>query len=137
MARDAWNYTAAERRTIDAAYSAVAYIVDHMGHGEPWALRDALRHERRERSGVTVAKALLVSAFADGRRRNPRATELAGLSAGIMRAAILGASSRRLDKLERGGSIGETLRELPKLAAAAAAAHDDRQHRGMARVFSG
>lgn len=131
---NAWNYTAAERRTIDRAYSAVCYVVDHMGHGEPSALRDALRHERRGRSCVTVAKALIVAAFVDGRKRNPRATDIAYLSPGIMRAAILGAASRRL---ERRGTLADTLRRLPALAAAAAAAHDDRQGRGIARAFAG
>ena len=127
-----WKYTAAERRTIDRAYNAVAYIVDHTGDG--YTLRDCLRHERRERSCATVAKALVVAGFADGRKRNPRATEIAYLSAGIMRAAILGAASRRL---ERRGTLADTLRELPKLAAAAAAANDTRRERGLARAFAG
>jgi hypothetical protein len=128
----AWNYTAAERRTIDRAYSAVSYIVDHTGDG--YTLAEALRHERRERSCVTVAKALIVAGFADGRKRNPRAAELAHISAGIMRAAILGAKSRRLEKR---GTLAGTLRELPKLAAAAAAANDTRRERGLSRAFAG
>lgn len=134
MPRDNWSYTAAERRTIDRAYNAVSYIVDHMGHGEPSALRDALRHERRERSCATVAKALIVAGFTDGRKRNPRATEIAYLSAGIVRATILGAASRRL---ERRGTLADTIRALPTLAAAAAAANDTRRERGLARAFAG
>lgn len=124
--KSAWLYNAAEKRAIDRAYNAVAYIADHTGDG--YTLRDALRHERRERSSATVAKALLIAGFFEGRKRNPRATELAYISAGIVRATLLGAKSRRLEKR---GTIGDTLREFPKLAAAAAVAHEGRQRRGI------
>jgi hypothetical protein len=119
------DYTRAERRAIDTAYSAVSYIVDHMGHSQPSALRDALRLERRGRSSATVAKALLVRGFVDGRRRNPRAAELATISAGIATAAMIGADSRGREYLP-----ADTLRRLPALARAAAAAHDASITRG-------
>lgn len=128
----AWKYTAAERRTIDAAYSLMTYIVDHMGHSQPSAIRDALRHERRERSSVTVAKALLVAGFVNGRKYNPRAADLAWLSAGIMTATIVGADSRRLDRKQPCGTLAGDLDRLPKMAAAAAAAHDAYIDRGRA-----
>jgi hypothetical protein len=125
-----WKYTAAERRTIDDAYSAVAYIVDHSDHSGPYALRQALRGERRERSSVTVAKALLVAGFADGRKRNPRALELAYLADGVAAAAILGAKSRRLSPAP-GQYLAGLLRRFPKMAAAAAAAQDAYISRGL------
>ena len=118
-----WTYTAAERRTINDAYSAVAYIVDHTSGGAS-ALRDALRHERRERKSATNAKALLVRGFMDGRKRNPRAAELGFISRGIILATILGADTRRRDV------PADVFKRLPKLAAAAAAAHDEYIHRG-------
>jgi hypothetical protein len=117
-----FKYTAAERRTIDDAYSAVCYIVDHQSGGA-YLLRDALREERRGRSSVTVAKALLVAGFAHGRKSNPRASELAFMANGIAVATILGAKSRRLAPAP-GQYLAGLLRRLPKLAAAAAAAHD-------------
>lgn len=126
-----WIYTAAERRTIDEAYSAVSYILDHIDHSAPYTLRAALRHERWERSSVTVAKALLVAGFADGRKRDPRASELAYLSDGIAAAAILGAKSRRWKARGERGYLAEILRRFPKLAAAAAAAHDSYMARGL------
>lgn len=123
-----FKYTAAEKRTIDDAYSAVSYIVDHDNGGE-CRLRAALSGERRERSSVTVAKALLVAGFADGRKRNPRATELAFMADGIATATLLGAKSRRLNPAP-GQYLAGLLKRLPKLAAAAAAAHDEYIHRG-------
>lgn len=125
-----FKYTAAERRTIDDAYSAVAYIVDHDYSGA-YALRQALREERRERSSVTVAKALIVAGFADGRKRNPRALELAYMADGIATAAIIGAKSRRLSPAP-GQYLAGLLRRFPKMAAAAAAAHDAYLSRGIA-----
>ena len=126
---NAWTYTAAERRTIDNAYAAICYVADHMGHSQPAALRDALKYERRERSSVTVAKALLVAGFANGRKHNPRASELACISHGIMTATIVGADSRRFEADRIGCDV---LRSLPKHIAAAAAAHDAYIHRGLA-----
>ncbi len=120
---DNWTFTRTEKRTIDAAYSVVAYIVDHTSGGAS-TLREALRHERRERSGTTVAKALIIRGFMDGRKRNPRVSEMGYVSRGIILATVLGADSRRLT------IPADTLRRLPKMAAAAAAAHDSYIHRG-------
>jgi hypothetical protein len=117
-----FKYTAAERRAIDDAYSAVSYIVDH-DNGGAYRLRAALREERSGRSSVTVAKALLVAGFANGRKRNPRATELAFMADGIATATLRGAKSRRLSPAP-GQYLAGLLKRFPKLAAAAAAAHD-------------
>ena len=123
-----FKYTAAERRAIDDAYSAVSNIVDY-DNGGAHRLRAALREERRERSSVTVARALLVAGFANGRKRNPRATELAYMADGIAAAAMLGAKSRRMSPAP-GQYLAGLLKRFPKLAAAAAAAHDEYIHRG-------
>jgi hypothetical protein len=119
-----WIYTRAEKDAINAAYSAVAYIVDHTSGGAS-TLREALRYERRERKSATTAKALIVRGFMDGRKRNPRASELGYVSRGIILATILGADTRRGRYIP-----ADTLRRFPKLAAAAAAAHDEYIHRG-------
>ena len=120
-----WTYTAAERRTIDQTYAAVAYVVDHMGHSQPAALRDALRHERRERSSVTVAKALLIQGFMSGREHNPTAADLACISPGIITATIIGADSRRFER------PADVLASLDELAAAAKAAHESYMKRNL------
>lgn len=127
-----YRYTAAERRAIDRAYSAAEYICDHLGGSAPYKLADGLRHERRERSSVTVARALMVAGFANGRRHDPRASAVACVSAGIATATIVGAASRRLKPRDftRGQYIRTVLRTFPALAAAAAAAHDSYMRRG-------
>lgn len=121
-----WTYTAAERRIIDNAYSAVCYAADHMGHSQPAALRDALKYERRQRGSVTVAKALIVAGFANGRKHNPTAADLACISNGIMAATVVGADSRRFD----GRSIW--LVNVNETAKAAAAAHEAYMARNLA-----
>ena len=118
-----WTYTRAESDAINAAYSAVSYIVDHTSGGAS-TLRDALKYERRERKSATNAKALLVRGFMDGRKRNPRASELGFISRGIILATILGADTRHRD------APADVFKRLPKLAAAAAAAHDEYIRRG-------
>jgi hypothetical protein len=123
-------YTRAERRTIDAAYNAVAYLLDHTSSGAH-TLADAYRHERRERRCATIAKALIVRGFMHGRKKNPRADELAYTSRGIVLATLMGADTRRR---EWRGDAADTLRKLPRLAAAAAAAHDEYLRRGCDRA---
>ena len=124
-----WTYTAAERRTIDNAYSAICYIADHLGHSQSAALRDAVKYERRERSSITVAKALLVAGFASGRDHNTPASDLACISRGIMAATIVGADSRRLTAT---GFLAATLSGLPAVMQAAAEAHGNYIARGLA-----
>ena len=91
-----WKYTAAEKRAVDAAYSAVQRSVDIVGWGSPARLIDATRYERKERSCMTVAKWLVVEGYVRGLVYNPPASELASISAGIATAVILGAGARGL-----------------------------------------
>jgi hypothetical protein len=91
-----WKYTAAEKRAIDAAYTAVQASVEIVGWGSPARLIDATRYERKERSCMTVAKWLVVEGFVRGVVHNPPASDLASISAGIATAVILGAGTRGL-----------------------------------------
>ena len=134
MNDNAWKYTAAERRQINAAFDEVARMMDATGHSEPHRLRDALRIERRERQDVTLAKALIVRGFAEGMDTDPRASSLMCYSEGIATAVILGADHGRR---RRGGVVGlfdptPADRDLlPRLIAEASSAHNAYMGRGL------
>jgi hypothetical protein len=133
MSDSNWNYTAAEKKAIGAAWDEIAYLMDATGHSEPHRLRDALKTERRVRSCITAAKALIVNGFAEGMKSNPPASTLAGYSEGVSIGVILGADHR----LRRSGAVGRhdptpTDRErLPRLLDAAREAHDSYIARGL------
>lgn len=128
-----WNYTAAERREITDAFDAVAYAMDCAGHREPHRLREALKVERRERSCVTAAKALIVRGFAEGMRDDPRASTIAGYSEGIAAAVMLGADYGRRESIGRGDTLARADREkMAARLAAASVAHDAYIARGLA-----
>jgi hypothetical protein len=127
-----WNYTAAERRTIGAAWDAVAYLMDASGHREPHRLREALKVERRERSCVTAAKALIVRGFEEGMRDDPPASTLAGYSEGIAAGVMLGADyQRRTLRFGHDSVAGSVAETLPAVLSAATAAHDAYMARGL------
>lgn len=135
-----WKYTAAEKRAIHDAYDEIAYTMDATGHREPHRLREALKMERRCRSCITAAKALLVNGFAEGMRENPTASTLAGFSEGIAVAVILGADYGRRRNWHGIGVYDPTPADrerLPNLLAASAAAHDAYLARGMESIRSG
>ena len=126
MSDQNWKYTAAERRAIDAAWVEVEAAAESMGHREPHRLRAALRIERRERSCVTAARALLVRGWIEGMRDDPPASTVAGYSDGIAAAVLMGADYGR-------GTVPPA--GYPALAAAADAAsvaHDAYMARGLA-----
>ena len=128
-----WSYTAAERRTIGAAWDAVAYMMDASGHREPHRLREALRVEKRERSCITAAKALIVRGFAEGMADDPRASTIAGYSEGIAAGVMLGADYHRRRRAFSSDSVaGSLAAKLPSMLAAASAAHDQYIIRGLA-----
>ena len=133
-----WNYTAAERREIGAAWDAVAYLMDSSGHREPHRLREALKVERRERSCVTAARALIVRGFAEGMADDPPASTLAGYSDGIAAGVMLGADyQRRALRFGHDSVAGSVAGKLPALLAAAAAAHDAYIARGLEAARAG
>lgn len=133
MSENNWNYTAAEKRAIGDAWDEVMHLMEATGHSEPHRLRAALKVERRCRSCITAAKALLVNGFAEGMESNPVASTLAGYSEGIAAAVILGADHG----LRRSGSVGRhdptpaDRERLPRLLAAAAEAHNSYIARGL------
>ena len=128
-----WKYTAAERRTIDAAWYGVAYLMDASGHREPHRLREALKVEKRERSCVTAAKALIVRGFAEGMADDPPASTLAGYSEGIAAGVMLGADyQRRALRFSSDSAAGSLTAKLPSMLDAASAAHDAYTIRGLA-----
>lgn len=128
-----WKYTAAERRTIDAAWYEVAYLMDASGHREQHRLREALKVEKKERSCITAARALIVRGFAEGMADDPPASTLAGYSEGIAAGAMLGADyQRRGLRFFHDSTAVSTVAKLPSMLAAASAAHDAYITRGLA-----
>lgn len=129
-----WKYTAAEKRAIEAAFDEIAYMMDATGHSEPHRLREALKIERRERSSITAAKALLVNGFAEGIAKDPPASTLKSYSAGIATAVMLGADYGRRRRVGVVGLYDPTppdRERMPTLLAAAKAAHDAYMGRGL------
>lgn len=135
-----WKYTAAEKRAIVAAFDEIAYMLDAWNHSAPHRFREALKIERRERSCITTAKALLVNGFAEGMKSDPPASTLAGYSEGIAVAVMIGADYGRR---RRGGVVGlydptpVDRQRLPELLTAAKAAHDAHMKRGLSMAARG
>lgn len=130
------EYTAAEKRAINAAWDEIAYMMDATGHREPHRLRAALKAERKCRSCITSAKALIASGFAEGMDSDPPASTLAGYSDGIAAGVMLGADygRRRRGGVGRHDPTGTDRDRLPSLLKAAAAAHDAYIRRGLSTL---
>ena len=128
-----WNYTAAEKRAIGAAWDEITYTMDATGHREPRRLREALKVERWGRSCLTMAKVLIIRGFAEGMESDPPASTLAGYSEGIATGVMLGADygRRRSGAVGRHDPTGTDRDRLPKLIADAKAAHDAYMKRGL------
>lgn len=126
MSNNNWNYTAAEQRAICNAFDAVSNAVDTMGLGSPQRLLDAVKSERRERSCMTAAKWLIVEGFCLGLIEDPRVSEIAGHSAGIVTATVLGAGCRQR------GAPESIQAQIVATATAARDWHDARMARGIA-----
>jgi hypothetical protein len=90
------EYTRKEVETINRAWSQMEYIAD-MEHTIGRKLADALKYERRERSSLTAARALLVECAAnvdgDGNTRPTEYTpaDICCLSDGCATAFMVGA----------------------------------------------
>ncbi len=121
-----FKYTTKERQTIDAAYAACKWMADDAGYNLKSRLESAMRYERKQRSSVTVAKALVVREFCVGLYSNPKASEVAFMSEGCATAVLVGAACRRVAPSRRAQYGVETK------AAAAREAHDTYLHRGVA-----
>lgn len=86
------TYTRKQRDAINAAYDAIAYLASCQNWSFPNELREALKYEHRRRSGVTNAKALLVSQFLQGMHTTMSPAELINYSNGCRTAHMLGAA---------------------------------------------
>jgi hypothetical protein len=86
-------YTAAEKRAIDAAHSAITYAADCWDWTAPAMLRDALKAAKEGgKRPITEAKAQVIAGFARGLGpANFAVRELYGLASGYRNAIIVGA----------------------------------------------
>lgn len=114
-------YNTQEKKTIDKAFSILQERISCTDHTGSNMLAEALKHEKRERRSMTTAKALLVRGFMNGWQRNPQASDLYGVSDGIMKLELIGASAR-----ER---FPEHFKEWLSLFNESSAAHDAAWHR--------
>lgn len=122
-----WKYTRQEKMAIERAWNAAVHIAerDHTAERMLW---DALSAERRERSSIHVAKALIIQSIANRRPEITRVSSLFGMARGIQLAYIIGADwrARRMPLFRKA---------LP-LFKAAQEAHDAYIARGCDRVVS-
>jgi hypothetical protein len=121
------TYTRKEVAAINNAYSICCWLADEAGHSMRYRLEQAVRIERKERSSVTVAKALVVAEFCKGLYQNPKAFDIAFLAEGCAMAVLVGAAARNVDP-KRAKGFG-----LDAAAAQAREAHDAYLHRIIAR----
>jgi hypothetical protein len=90
------DYNRAELAAVAAAERWIVDVLESRTSSGAFRWREFLRLERRERSSIAVARALMVGGFLQGWRDNPTAETLAGYSVGIAVAAMLGAEAHRL-----------------------------------------
>ncbi|MCP5115376.1 MAG: hypothetical protein GY953_31495 [bacterium] len=90
------DYKRKERETINRAYDLLGYLASACDWTAPGMLKEALKIERRERSCITAAKALIVECAAEGMDPDggPCARDLYGYARGCMLAVVLGAGLR-------------------------------------------
>lgn len=62
----ATDHTTKERDAINRAFNAMTYAAETTDWSMARRLREALKHERKERSSITTAKACLVESFLTG-----------------------------------------------------------------------
>jgi hypothetical protein len=93
-------YTNSEKKIIRRAFARFSHLVEMLGWRASQELHEALRIERKERSSIDVARALLVSAAWQDRKAT--AVELYPWSPGIRTAAILGAELERVHSYSSG-----------------------------------
>lgn len=94
------QHSASERRLIEGAFARISNACDRLDMKAARMLEDALRHERRERSSLLSAKALLVESFRDG-WKGVSAASLYSFALGCRSAALIGAEVRRVLRSER------------------------------------
>lgn len=128
---NAWKFTVAETKVINHAFYACQRLEqDATAHTN--RLEQAAKFERKERSSMTVARALVVQSFYLGLMNDPTASTLAGMSAGCRDAVIVGAECRKIDAHTVRNQYG-----IGTYAAAASEAHRAYIQRGLDAVNKG
>jgi hypothetical protein len=89
------DYNRNETAAIDRAAAWIVDLLETYTSGGARDWREALKYEKKGRSGIAVARALMVRGFLEGWKDNPPASTLAGYSIGIAVAAIFGADMQR------------------------------------------
>jgi len=117
------DYNRAESAAMDRAAAAVVNMLEAYTSSGAHRWREALKVERRGRSGIAVARALMLRGFLEGWKDNPPASTLAGYSLGIAVAAMLGAEMARRHS-GGGGADYMVPRGFVAALEAAAAAHN-------------
>ncbi len=120
----ATKHTAAERRAIDRAWSALDRMACRSYKAER-LLSDGLKLERRERSNPTSARALMVSTAADN--WDSKAGVLFSFAEGCMMAALAAAEAHRV-------APTADWRRFKRLARLAHTAHWCAVHRALDRI---
>lgn len=124
----AQEFTAPERKAIDAAYRALAYLCDCTDWSDAPALREALKLERAQTGNATAAKAMVCKAWAEGLDNPDKpASAFYWIRPGYLRAFLMGVGHkvRRADDSYTGPMVAEA-RELCVAAIAANDAHTAR-----------
>lgn len=85
------DYTRKQTQAIRDAFRDLEYVASCADMRARFELREALKHERRERSSILVAKALLVECFLEG-LEDPAMNALAvdGVSKGCQAMLLFG-----------------------------------------------
>ena len=80
------------KNAANKAFNAVEYFCRGTDMRAGWILKEALKHERKERSSIYYAKALIVESYYQGYKRpSIQAHSLYGYSWGCQQAMIMGA----------------------------------------------
>lgn len=119
-------YTAAEKRSIDAAHRAIAYACDCWDWTAPDYLRRALKSGKEGgRRSATEAKTLVISGFRKGAEKPYAAADLYGMVEGFQLAHMTGAAYAARHSDDAKSRLPEIL-ELARIAQLAADAAFER-----------
>ena len=122
---EATKHTAAERRAIDRAWSALERMACRSYKAERM-MSDGLRLERRERSSTTSGRAMMVSSASEA--WNARAETLFSYAEGCRLAALAAAEAHRV-------APAVDWRRFKRLARLAGKAHWCAVHRSLDRIM--
>lgn len=122
------DYTAPERKAINAAWNALVHLCDCTNWSDGPALANALKLERKQMEGTTGGRAMVVKAWEEG-LSNPQqpASSLYFVRPGYLQAFMLGVSHalHREQDAYTGPMVAEA-RTLSRAATVAQEAHTAR-----------